>query len=255
MRGKLKTSDGTSLDKGLLLLQRILSDRGETPFRELAKQEGLPSSTAHRLLAVLIDQGFVSRIDRGRYEIGWSLLDLIRDRQSASLLVGVARPVLEQLSKKIGLTVHLGVWENQMVTYLVKSNAQKSDQIVEFTREGMQLEAYCSGVGKVLLTGLPKQEREAYLEGGPFIPLTKHTTHQIDGLRRLLRKVAQQKYARDDREFADNLCCLAVPVQNKSGQQIAAISASMSWSPNVWDREDELVEKLQAAAISIAKKL
>jgi len=251
----LKTSDGTSLDKGLLLLQRILSDRGETPFRELAKQEGLPASTAHRLLAVLIDQGFVSRIDRGRYEIGWSLLDLVGDRQSESLLVGVARPVLEQLSKRIGLTVHLGVWENQMVTYLVKSKAQTSDQVVEFTREGMQLEAYCSGVGKVLLTGLPKQERESYLAGGPFIPLTKYTTHQIDGLRRLLRKVARQKYARDDREFADNLCCLAVPVRNKAGRQIAAISASMPWSPTIWDRETVLVEHLRQASEKISKRL
>ena len=84
---------------------------------------------------------------------------------------------MEDLAKRTGLTVHLGVFEGDMVTYLVKA-AGVTDVL---TQEGMQLEAYCSGIGKVLLAFLPLDEREQYLAGGPFVRLTAHHPHRSGG--------------------------------------------------------------------------
>lgn len=44
-----------------------------------------------------------------------------------------------------------------MVPYRIKTGYGAGDL---FTRVGLQLEAYCSGIGKVLLTALPERERE-----------------------------------------------------------------------------------------------
>ena len=52
-----------------------------------------------------------------------------------------------------------------MVTYLIKEDAPGA---ALFTREGMQLEAYCSAVGKLLLSEIPTAELDAYLGDAPF---------------------------------------------------------------------------------------
>lgn len=55
-----------------------------------------------------------------------------------------------------------------MVTSLLKAGSVPDTL---FTKETMQQEAYCSGLGKVLLSGLGKDRLETYLAGGPFIRL------------------------------------------------------------------------------------
>lgn len=62
--------------------------------------------------------------------------------------------------------------ENDMVTYLVREGAEAR---TIFSEENKQLEAYCSGIGRMLLASLPEPDREAYLAEGPFVALTERT--------------------------------------------------------------------------------
>ncbi|WP_257555252.1 IclR family transcriptional regulator C-terminal domain-containing protein [Sphingobium sp. CFD-2] len=83
----------------------------------------------------------------------------------------IARPLIRKLAKSVGHTVHLGVLEGDMTTYLVKEG-RVDDGLL--TREDMQLESYCSGIGKVLLAYLSEADRQRYLSGGPFVRLTQN---------------------------------------------------------------------------------
>src|SRR3546814_4531438 len=72
-----------------------------------------------------------------------------RRHTRCALVTGVqtcALPI-SKLAQRTGLTAHLGCLESNMVTYLIKEGSEPD----VFTREGIQLEAYCSGIGKVLL--------------------------------------------------------------------------------------------------------
>jgi DNA-binding IclR family transcriptional regulator len=120
---------------------------------------------------------------------------------------------------------HLGVFEGGMVSYLAKSG---SSRIARFTREGTQLDAYCSALGKVLLAHLPASERNAYLSGGPFPKLTNQTITDPEELSVHLRQVRRQSYAIDDREFAEEVMCIAVPVRDPNSRVYAALSITTS---------------------------
>lgn len=212
---------------------------------------GLPRSTTHRILSELHAQGLILRLARGRYDIGLGLAEAVSAASFNGQLAQVSREPLARLVKRSGLTAHLGVFENDMVTYLVK--APSNEGAVSFTRENGQLEAYCSGIGKILLAHLPAPLSAAYLAGGPFIALTERTVTDPARLAVILDRARTDDYAMDEGEIADGLRCLAVPVRTPSGRVVAAISVSMIGEAQIGVTDADLLGKMGDCATTIGE--
>ena len=216
--------DGVAaIKKSLDVLSRILEDRGETALSDLASALGVPPSTAQRIVGVFVSRGFLTRIGPGRYVQGPELIKLVAARDPNEALILAARPLIKRLAKAISTTVHLGVLDGGMVTYLVKEHGGGAPVL---TREQYQLEAYCSGIGKLLLAHLSAGAQAEYLASGPFVALTSRTATDPEVLRRLLSEARGQGYAIDNAEVQEDLHCLAVPLFGVGGEVIAALSAS-----------------------------
>ena len=211
-----------SATRALALLEAVALDHGNTRVDELAERLGLTPATARRLLALLLERELVMRVARGRYAAGERLHDLATRVSPHERVIEAARPILRQLAQAEDATAYLGVFEGEMVTYLIKEGAQAG-----FTREKMQLEAYCSGVGKVLLAQLGKTRLDAYL-AAPLVQLTERTLTAPTALRAELAATRARGYAVDDREMADDLGCIAVPIPGVRGSDYAI---SISGSP------------------------
>lgn len=219
-------SDGAAaLAKGMALMRAIVADDGASGLGEIGDRLGMSRTTVHRLLAELQRQGLVMRTRRGRYSAGLGLVGLGAGLTRHGQMAAAARDPMRRLSVALGLTGHLGVLQNDMVTYLVKAPAPHTTPL--FTREQGQLEAYCSGVGKVLLAHLPPTERAAYLAGGPFVALTDRTLTAPEGIEAALDRARADDFAADEGEVAHGLRCLAAPVRSPAGSVLAAISVSM----------------------------
>jgi len=216
----------TSLEKSLALLRGIVADGGRTPFNEIAAGLDLPLSTAYRLASQLVDAGFASRYGPNLYGPGLAATLLYSQSDASAHITRVARPLLKQLSQETGLTSHLGILESGMVTYKIRIPG-RPPRAASFTREGMQLEAYCSALGKVLLAGLQDADLDDYLHEGAFVPLTPHTLIEPASLKQEILKTRQTGFAIDDREVSEDMICLAVPVAGPLGETVAAVSVSM----------------------------
>lgn len=146
-------------------------------------------------------------------------------------LEAISRPALRSLALECGATTHLGIWDGEMVTYLVK---QAGRGATLFTSEGGQLEAYCSAIGKVLLAHLEPAARDAYLSAGPFIPLTERTKIDPAHIQAELEEVARLGFALDQQEIAQELFCIALPVRDSGGTVLAAVSLSVTGAVPKW---------------------
>ena len=237
-----------SIEKSLSLLSEIVASEGRRSALTLADQEGLPRATAHRILGALTRRGFLTRVGHGRYLAGPTLVRLAKHADLSRTLELAGRPILKTLARDTGLTAHLGIFEGDMVTYLAKARGRRTEL---FTKEGMQLEAYCSGIGKMLLACLPKNEREHYLANGPFVALTPYTIIDPDILRKELAKTRRRRFALDDREIDADLRCLAVPVFDDDGAAVAALSISARGA----DGPLRHLPRLQNAASALEQKL
>lgn len=244
--------DGTpqirSLKRTLSMLEAVIADGGRSSLSHLARQIGMPIATAHRQVTTLVGEGYLTPSGGGRHVAGSRLLGLLHRLDEKQIVANVAAPLLHQLAARVRSVVQLGTFENDMVTYRIKTGRGASDL---FTRIGMQLEAYCSGIGKVLLAHLPQHEREAYLAGGPFVALTERTIVDPDRLRAGLDAVSEQGYAIDDEEIAPGLRCMAVPLRNGAGTVVAAISVSQALSSRGRLGDSELLKMLTETASAI----
>jgi IclR family transcriptional regulator, acetate operon repressor len=214
-----------SLKRTLAMLEAVIADGGHSSVTALARQIGMPKATAHRQVTTLVAEGYLLPAGGGRHVAGARLLGLLHRLDEKQIIANVAAPLLHELAVRVRSVVQLGTFENDMVTYRIKTGRGAS---ALFTRIGMQLEAYCSGIGKVLLANLPEAEREAYLASGSFVALTERTIVEPARLREELDAVRAQGFAIDDEEVAPGLRCMAVPLRNNDGRVLAAISVSQA---------------------------
>src|SRR6185312_14650079 len=167
---------------------------------ELSQRTGLPKASGHRLVQTLEDIGALVRGPNGRYRLGMLVVSLSNKVSIGELLRQAAQPILSQVAIQLGCTAHLGVLENCMVTYLCKIKG--SSDFVVHTRVDAQHEAYCSGLGKILLGSLSPTALDEFLLDGDVVPLTSHTLTDKVALRNAVREGARLGYALDDQESA-----------------------------------------------------
>ena len=216
-----------AIERALDLWTLIVRSQGQTPLSVLAAELSLPISTAHRIVMAFRRRGLITPASRGHYVGGLQLAALGALADPRATLIEAARPLLRRLARTMRTTVHMGMLEGDMVTYLVK---EQGGGMRLFTQESMQLEAYCSAIGKVLLANAGGIDREAYLANGPFIALTEHTVTEPAALRDMLTEVRANDFAIDDREVVEDLHCIAVPMRDPTGEVIAAVSISEKYS-------------------------
>ncbi|HMO68547.1 MAG TPA: helix-turn-helix domain-containing protein [Novosphingobium sp.] len=146
----------SSLARATALFERILADAGSSTVAALARSIDMPVATAHRHAATLVEAGLLRKVGGGRLVAGPLLFSLFRRVDEKQVLALSAAPVIHEVSRRLDGVVQLGTFENDMVTYRLKAGRQARSL---FTEVGMQLEAYCSAVGKALLAHLPEGPR------------------------------------------------------------------------------------------------
>ncbi|UOY00135.1 IclR family transcriptional regulator [Blastococcus sp. PRF04-17] len=219
------TSAGSAkaLVKGLALVD-LVADSGR-PLRlvDLVEASGVPRPTALRLLEVLC-RAEVLRVDAdGRYGLGprvaaWgqSFLDRLDLRSQAVDL-------MEELVDISGETCFLGVVDNQQVLYLAAVNSPQP--VRPSARPGFRNPLHCTGIGKVLLSGMA----DADVRGLLVPPLERRTENTItdpDAVLAHLARVRERGYAIDEIENEEGVRCVAAPVRDHTGAVIAGLSVS-----------------------------
>lgn len=242
-KNAMVTPPSATLAKGLRLLRAVIADNGKSTLSVIAAAQNMPLPTAHRLVITLEEEGFLARSQKGIYYGGPSLSTLGRVsnfsnsssfNRGAQVAAALRRP-LAQLAKSQRAVAHFGILEEGMVTYLVKENGGRVDL---FTAETMQLEAYCTGIGKILLAALSERQLDLYLSNGPFIALTDRTLTNPEDIRRELEEVRRTGVAFDRREIHDNLFCVAVPLLDEWGLTLGGLSLSfLDAVPNEKDQK------------------
>ena len=220
---------------------------------ELSRRAHLPEASGYRLIQTLEEIGAVVRGPRGRYRPGMLLVSLSHNVAIGELLRETGHAIISELAKSLDVTVHLGLLEGGMVTYVAKVSTATS--FPTHTRLGSQLEAYCSGLGKVLLASLPQDQLDNFLLEGELVPLTPYTITDPAVLRKQLEDVRKLGFACDNRENHIELRCVAVPIFDSNGRAVAAMSATDSADNMTPERQSALHKALLQAATSLGQKV
>ena len=194
------------------------------PTMTIARECGIPKSSAHHLLNVMRDRHFVSYDERER---AWGLGVAAFETGSAYLrsapVQRLARPLLVDLTQRTGDTSHLAVLHGADALYVDKEQADgPGPRLV--TEVGVRLPAHLTAVGLAILAALPEtQVRALYADEGPLVQRTDHGPADLDGLLEQLAAGRRRGYAFDDEMVTPGISCVAAPVFSHDGAPAAAI--------------------------------
>ncbi len=245
VRGPRKLEATKSLEKAFLLLNLIAA--GGKTLTELARDSGLPVSTAHRLLADLLGQGVVVQRDR-IYKLGVRLIELGEKAKRELPIRQVALEPMQALAKKTQETVHLGVLDGSDIVYLEKVTGDRGLQMASYV--GLRTPAQCTAMGKALIASLPEDSWSAHFHDLP--PRTPHTIGRLSDFLHEIDQVRAAGYALDREENELGIRCVAAVVWGVNGTPEAAISISGATVYIDSERQEELAPDVVGCARAVS---
>lgn len=192
---------------------------------DIAARTGLPRSTAHRSINALKEVGFLDQ-DRRRdsYRLGLKLFQLGTTVLHSMDIQSEARPFVEALSTLTGENVHLCVFDGERMVFVESADggatgSQNATITMELTH------CHNTSVGKATLAFQPESVIDR-LTSNDLAVYTEHSISDPVVLREELAKIRSQGFAFDLQEHQLNVCCVAAPIRNASGNVFAAVSVS-----------------------------
>lgn len=212
-----------SLARGLTVLRVLGSERGGLGLTATAEAAGLPRATARRSLITLQHLGY-ARAEGRLFTLLPRVLELGHTRLSELGFGEIMNPHLVELVGRVRESASISVLDGDDIRYAARVPTTRI-MSVNIT-VGTRFPAYATSMGRVLLAGLPAEERAAYLTRVRPEPLTRHTVTSAKGLSAAVDRAARDGYALVDEELEEGLRSLAVPLRNRSGRVIAAVNVS-----------------------------
>ena len=133
---------------------------------------------------------------------------------------------MEDLAAEYQETLHLAILDDTQAVYVDKLEGRQAVR-VELTSLGARLYAHCSALGKVLLAHKEEGEVKRIIQIAGLPRFTENTITDEEDLLQNLIKIRKQGYAYDLEEILPDLCCVAAPIYDHTGNVTAAISMSI----------------------------
>lgn len=243
-----------ALEEGLAILRLLAAATQPVPAAAVARELGLPRSTAYRLLRSLADAGFVTHFPEERgYGLGVAAFEVGTAYLRQDRLERLGRPVLARLTAAAKATSHLGILLGRELLYLVKEQPPRPVPLV--TDVGVRLPAHLTASGRALLAALPAAELHAiYPTGAALAERTDAGPHHVAALDALLDSERAAGVSVEEGHVTPGIGSLAVAVRDRSGRPAAAISLTVAQT-DLSRRRHQLEPALRRAGATLTRRL
>lgn len=220
---------------------------GSASAKEVAHRLEIPLPSVYRLLQELVEHGYLVHLKEQRcFELGPKCFDLGLSFRQRLVAPSAIRQATDELHRQVQAASYFAVYRGSdiVLTHLSDCTAHPRLRPLRF---GFHEAAHATAFGKILLAGMPAEQRDSYLAARGMPVLTPHTMtnrHQLDAQ---LHAVAVRGVAWEHEEFLPQKTCAAVPVRNGSGIQVGAMAVSMP-SQETAGREREIEAVLREYA-------
>ncbi|WP_244204422.1 IclR family transcriptional regulator [Streptomyces africanus] len=207
-----------------LRVVRLLHELDELRVMDVADRLGVARSTAHRILAMLIFEGFAAQ-DRHKVYRPGPALQAIRGSHTAPPpdLITIAHPHLLRLADAVRETTHLMVLEGNGARFL---DGVEGPQALRVSyRTGTLLPAHATSGGKAMLAALPADRLRALYPNG--LPEDRaRAPKDFESLMNELVSVRRHGYALNLQESERGVHAVGACVRDHAGTVVAAVAVA-----------------------------
>jgi IclR family pca regulon transcriptional regulator len=208
-----------SLDRGLRVLRSFWTDRRPMTLSDIAKETNLPRATARRILMTLQKSGFVSGDDR-LFSLTPRVLTLASAYLASNQVSTVMQPLMDEVSAKAKEVCSLALLDGDEVVFIARASPTRI--FPSGIDIGYRLPAFCTSVGRVLLSRLSNEELAAAIDTMPVKPQTPETIVDKSLIVATIITDRSKGYSLVDQEAEAGFRSISVPIHRYDGAIIAA---------------------------------
>lgn len=239
----------TSLERGLLVMEILSAHPEGLTLSEVAREAGLTRAGARRFLHTLVTTGYASLAER-RFRLTPRLLTMARTFVGGASLWRFAEPFMQEVSDRLNESCSAAVLSGEDVVYVARVAGRRIMSVG--LQVGTRLPAYCTSMGRMLLSDLNDPELRSFLENAALETRTPKTVTDTGQLFRIIGTAGRNGFSIVDEELETGLCSVAVPVRDMTGRIVAAVNVSTQAGRRTHEElENEVLPILSEAASRI----
>ena len=240
------------VDRALKALELISREPQGMSVSELSQKLDIPASSAHRVLAGLKDNHFVTQNEETKkYHISYKIFNLCSAVREQDSLIALSRPYMRKLSQEIQKTVILCVMSGDRLLNL--DCVENSDASIYMVKTGKEMPLYSTSAGRVFAAYMPMDRAMRIFERTARRQETPYTKTDLKELLAELQRIRRQGYAVIDEELQVGVQGVACPLQDGAGRVVAALALTTVKSKNSVD--EAMISRLKFYAGEISKEI
>ena len=237
------------LAKGLKVIEAFSAERPRLSISDAADIAGLDRATTRRCLLTLSELGYAA-YDGKFFTVTPKVLRLGTGCLATMPLPRIVQPLLDRLSEEIGQSTSVSILDETEIVYVARAAQQRVMSIA--LMPGSRLPAYCTSMGRVLLSVQTPERQREILESSKLVARTEKTIIGMDALLAEIEATGNRGYALIDQEVEVGLRSIAVPVKTVRWQTVAALNVGLAASVTSMD---DLVERYLPALLAVQREL
>lgn len=242
-----------SLVKAIRIMELFSPDEPRLTLTEISGRLSMPKSTAHHILATLLNEGFVEKVDGDSYALGTAVIALTQNVRVNVELRDRAAPILRGLADQTRETVYLTVPDGGYVLYIYA--VESPQRLLARTAIGDRVSMHCTSVGKAVLAYYTAEEQARVVANTGLPAFTPATITEFDALRHELELTKYRGYAIDREEHETHTFCIGAPIFGIGQRVVGSCSISGADPEILGSRMPSLVENVVSAAEDVSRRM
>lgn len=206
----------SAVSRGLSILELLSTSPDGLALGDIAKTLDIPPSATHRLLAELVEQGYLRQSDdHGTYALSMKMVSLTLSYLSRVNLVDLAKPSIDRLAAESRALARLAIPDDAHLTWVLKAQGSRGNIRYD---PPMKYDVWlsCSASGHAWLSAMSDETaleivfRQGLTRegGGPNAPRT------VEEVLTLIHRARARGYAIVTDAYEPGVTGIAVPIVN-----------------------------------------
>jgi IclR family pca regulon transcriptional regulator len=211
----------TALARGLAVIRAFGSQWKRMSLAEIAREVSLPRATVRRSLITLEALGYVEN-DGKTFMLTPKVLALGNSYLMSMPVTRAVRPHLERISALLNESAAASILDENDAVFFARVAARRLS-LVEGLPIGGRIPAFCTSMGRVLLSAQPDDALDEYLARIKPRAFTPQTITDPAKIREAILMAREASYSIVEEELDAGILAIAVPIRDANDRTVAAI--------------------------------
>lgn len=248
-----------TLKKTFTILELFLDINHENEFglSEIAKLSGYNITTVNRIVASLVEQGYLRQPEkRGKYILGTKFFDFCGVIKFRYGLKDVADPYVNVLCQQLNEDVMLVKWDGENAIHITAATCQHLLRAMppEGTKFSIN-DIINMSAGKLILAYMTDDGLDRFLAKHHF---KKYTPNTIIGRKKFkahIRNVRNLGIAFDNEEQEIGVSSVAAPIKDQDGKSVGSVGVLGPSARLTPEKIHEIIPSVKKCGLQISKAL